>query len=47
MRKSWSVKKFRDKNKSKKSLNFLFDTSMEKQLNDLDSRTGLSKKQNH
>jgi len=43
MRKAWSVKKFRDKNKSKKSFNFLLDTSLEKQLNDLASRTGLSK----
>lgn len=43
MRKAWSIKKFRDKNKSKKSFNFLLDTSMEKQLNDLASRTGLSK----
>ncbi len=43
MRKAWSIKKFRDKNKSKKSFNFLLDRSIEKQLNDLASRTGLSK----
>lgn len=43
MRKAWSIKKFRDKNKLKKSFNFLLDKSMENKLNDLASRTGKSK----
>lgn len=43
MRKAWSVKKFRDKNKRKKSFNFLLDSSMEKKLDDLVSRTGKTK----
>jgi hypothetical protein len=43
MRKAWSIKKFRDKNKLKKSFNFLLNKSMENKLNDLASRTGKSK----
>lgn len=43
MKKAWSVKKFRDKNKGKKSFNFLLDSSMEKKLNELVSRTGKTK----
>lgn len=43
MKKAWTVKKFRDKNKHKKSFNFLLDSSMEKKLDELVSRTGKTK----